>query len=892
MGKPEAPEVALQPRAAAPRPLHASSGASFGGGLLIPFPGTGGWTELPPNDDGFSGLTPLGFEFEFYGTAYSEVCVNNNGNVSFTGGASGCFSTFTPTGFPSPDFTMVAPFWADVDTRCETCGLTYYKQILYEGIPAFVAHWEAVGYYSSHDDKVNTFQVVITDTAVLPGGSNVCLGYGEMMWTTGDASGGVDGFGGTPATVGANAGNGDDYFLIGRFDHEGTDYDGPEGNVDGVSFLDNTQACFNTGASAENVPPVLSGFSDGEVFTVAAGESFQGSFGFLSPEIGQTTTISVDAGVLANFSWEASPGNPATADLTFSPNAAQVGEHQVMLTAMDNGNPPLTTTASIIFAVTGASAAVEVTVEGEPEVDSEAVLRVAVAGFTPSAADLFYRLGGQSTYASVPLAASGAGTYTVSIPASAVTLRGVDYYFVLSDGIRTITFPAANPTANPLHLIVTVSSVVSSASPPPDGSYRMVSVPLTLGDASAAAVFTDDYGDYDPALWRLLRWLPGQARYAEFPNLGTDLTPGTALWLATRTTVPFDAEGGQSVDASGPVTLTLAPGWSQIASPFAFPVAWSAIEGSSNAGVPEVWDGAEYQQQGVLAPWAGAFVLNPTGEPLTLTVNPVEASPGERVAAQVRTGYGLRLIAEAAPGETGYRDGQNLAAFAEEAEPGRDRFDRAEAPPPGEHLRLSFLPDEPAGTEPYASRLAHSVQPDAGEGAVWELEVTATPALLQRGALPVTVRLVDEGTRPDGYGVHVLDLDRVTALATAEGAFTVTLAAHEPVRRLRLIVGTDGFAEAASQGLDLVPLAYALHPAYPNPTRRSATIGYQLAEATPVRLEVYDLLGRRVAVLVEGEQDAGRHARVWATQGLASGVYIYRLRAGSFSDTGKLLLIR
>ena len=78
----------------------------------------------------------------------------------------------------------------------------------------------------------------------------------------------MDGFGGTPATVGANAGDGEDFFLIGRFDHEGTDYDGPGGNADGVSFLDDTQSCFNTGASADNVPPVASGFSDGDVFSV------------------------------------------------------------------------------------------------------------------------------------------------------------------------------------------------------------------------------------------------------------------------------------------------------------------------------------------------------------------------------------------------------------------------------------------------------------------------------------------------------------------------------------------------------------------------------------------------------------------------------------------------
>ena len=65
-----------------------------------------------------------------------------------------------------------------------------------------------------------------------------------------------------------------------------------------------------------------------------------------------------------------------------------------------------------------------------------------------------------------------------------------------------------------------------------------------------------------------------------------------------------------------------------------------------------------------------------------------------------------------------------------------------------------------------------------------------------------------------------------------------------------------------------------------------------LAPSSSVELAVYDLLGRRIAVLIDGEQDAGRHTRVWNTGGLASGVYVYRLRAGDFTDTGKMIVIR
>jgi len=113
--------------------------------------------------------------------------------------------------------------------------------------------WNSVGYFQQHGDKRNTFEVVFTDgTDPLIGvGNNVALSYADMQWTTGDASNGTNGFGGVPATVGVNRGDGIDYALVGRFDHAGNDYDGAGGNNDGVDFLDGKYYAFD--ACTENV---------------------------------------------------------------------------------------------------------------------------------------------------------------------------------------------------------------------------------------------------------------------------------------------------------------------------------------------------------------------------------------------------------------------------------------------------------------------------------------------------------------------------------------------------------------------------------------------------------------------------------------------------------------
>ncbi|MDX1419125.1 MAG: T9SS type A sorting domain-containing protein, partial [Rubricoccaceae bacterium] len=222
---------------------------------------------------------------------------------------------------------------------------------------------------------------------------------------------------------------------------------------------------------------------------------------------------------------------------------------------------------------------------------------------------------------------------------------------------------------------------------------------------------------------------------------------------------------------------------------------------------------------------------------------------------------------------------------------GRDDLDLAEPPPPGEHIRLSFLDGE--------TRLGHSLQPDGGAGAAWEAEVAATPGLLRDGPLAVRVALEEMAPPPEGYGRWVLDLARTAALPLDEAdgpgsgaTFEVVLTPQAPTRRLRVIIGTEAFAAQAAGGIPLVPLDDALLPAYPNPTRRTASVPYQLAERGPVTLAVYDLLGRRIALLVDGEQDGGRHEARWDASGAASGVYVYRLQVGDFSATGKLLILR
>jgi len=90
----------------------------------------------------------------------------------------------------------------------------------------------------------------------------------------------------------------------------------------------------------------------------------------------------------------------------------------------------------------------------------------------------------------------------------------------------------------------------------------------------------------------------------------------------------------------------------------------------------------------------------------------------------------------------------------------------------------------------------------------------------------------------------------------------------------------------------VVPESYNLAQNYPNPFNPSTSITYDVPELTFVSLKVFNALGEEVANLVEGEVPAGRHQVSWNAEDMASGLYFYRIQAGSFFAVKKMVLMR
>ena len=104
--------------------------------------------------------------------------------------------------------------------------------------------------------------------------------------------------------------------------------------------------------------------------------------------------------------------------------------------------------------------------------------------------------------------------------------------------------------------------------------------------------------------------------------------------------------------------------------------------------------------------------------------------------------------------------------------------------------------------------------------------------------------------------------------------------------------GSFGNITLAGEGKGLNSTTYNLSQNYPNPFNPTTMIQYNVPQRSTVNLIVYNIIGEAVRVLAEGEKEAGSYSINFKAEGLPSGVYLYRLQAGSFVQTKKMILLK
>ncbi|MEZ4701021.1 MAG: T9SS type A sorting domain-containing protein [Rhodothermales bacterium] len=520
-------------------------------------------------------------------------------------------------------------------------------------------------------------------------------------------------------------------------------------------------------------------------------------------------------------------------------------------------------------------------------------ISASITGSAPiSVALLAYAPGGTTTTPPIlNMTNVGGNQWQVVVPSANVDLRGLRYAIGAADQTgatsNTPDFNVAVTDAEGLSQPLAVNGTGESA-------YRLVSIPVTVSNASPGTLLEDDLGAYDPASWRLFG-LRADQTYAEFPSSGS-MTPGAAFWLASSEAGRSITTGpATSVSIAGEYAIPLNPGWTFVGTPFNFPVGRQQVRLASGGTLDiRAFNGSWGAHTGALQPFSGYAVAAVDSDQLLVApfgadiLARTSATPREAEAAVDETGridWQIRILAQA----EGASDTDNAAVLASTSSPQWDALDRPEAPVIGDYVSVYF--GHADWSVPFR-RFTTDARPYEGSRAVWTFELSASVDS------PITLTFDGVADVPADQEVWLIDhLEKTTLNLRETPNYVVTGSVEAYADRFSLLVGEAAALSPALDAAAELPQDLVLE-SYPNPFRSSTTIRFALPADDVVTLKVFDLLGKEVATLLSEQSTArGYHTVTWdglnqARQEVRSGMYLYVLESGTGRATGRVIALR
>jgi len=392
----------------------------------------------------------------------------------------------------------------------------------------------------------------------------------------------------------------------------------------------------------------------------------------------------------------------------------------------------------------------------------------------------------------------------------------------------------------------------------------------------------------DEASWRAF-WDDGSAPqdYTEYNESETfHLRPGRGFWVLSTETWTGSGSIWETVDLQGDsaAVVNLHDGWNIISNPTGKNLDWNTVLEANDLDSKGLFsfDGTYGEKDVMASAQSGEayYFLNDAGlEELLL---PYPGAPGQSLEKNANKSQEQEsrpsLVLQARTDSTLSRA---KVQFSETAEEGYGDGDVVA--PTSRFSALGLRLENPsADPGPRRGYLSTERRPQVGSGQTFDL------ALWARGKGPVEV---------EARRIRSLSGREVSLIVPAQersydlredGSFTVETG--QDTTRMRLVVGSSSYVE--EQRGEVVPEALTLE-AYPNPARQQATLRYGLPEERTVEITVYDVLGRRVAQVTDGQRrPAGRYRAEIGADRLPSGMYFIRMKAGGETKTRKLTVIK
>lgn len=385
--------------------------------------------------------------------------------------------------------------------------------------------------------------------------------------------------------------------------------------------------------------------------------------------------------------------------------------------------------------------------------------------------------------------------------------------------------------------------------------------------------------------WRAF-WDPGSGSFTEYNGTSNfNFTPGKAFWLISKNEISIN-QTVNSVTLSGDNTysIPLHNEWNLISNPFEKNISWSAVQTLNSVSQPlKHFQSGSYSDVQIFEPYKGYYFFNSSG--LTSLKIPYLSS-----GVLEKINNNRKKVLELCLTKDNIILSKVIAGFSDESKTGIDINDVFSPPSEFCEININLINDE---IETNYKLLQEDFRTNIGEGQDYYLLIKNN----SNKSITLEVYGIDNFIECE---IHLIDKKLLTGFDLKK-QYKLVIEPGKSEREYVLIIGSKDYIK--NKQMDFVPTEFQLYQNYPNPFNPNTVIGYQLPLSGNVTLKVYDILGRKIAILVDEYKPAGRYEVEFnlpagrqgpesGIRNLASGIYFYQLRAGSNVETKKMILIR
>lgn len=483
---------------------------------------------------------------------------------------------------------------------------------------------------------------------------------------------------------------------------------------------------------------------------------------------------------------------------------------------------------------------------------------------------MYYRKITEENFKNLPgLLNAISSKYDFPLSDSYMDEMGMEYYFEAKDAKPNTT---RSPVGNTYHhLRLTYGENLKAITIPASSSktgYKIISVPYDLQSTSVGLVFTALKAP-DPKSWRLLKYSQTPQSWVEgFQNI----EQGVGYFIISResATIKLDNSTSPNNTQSSLKSLSLKKGFNLIGNPYNVPISWNEVKsGITGLGELKVYSGGNYSAGDILNEFEGGFVYadNDISVPVKF-----KTTTGGRKSGSI-IGSDLADQEWIVPLKLSQRDNTfnfGGVGMSQKASQSYDDLDDFSPPTLFEKLEIQF--DHP---EHFMKSFARDVVNTQAEFE-WEFKVDAE--LNEATTLNWENQDFGENTNE----LYLLDVSRhiiIDMRLQNQYSFDPSKSSA-----FKIYFGQDLKSKVKPEGI-------FLGEAFPNPSSRLVNIPFTVSgsEYYQVRLEVYDMTGRKVTTLLDKELKAGFYSTTWDVDqtGTVNGLYAYRLlvRANDKSET-------